>query len=80
MKTYTEVLDELNQVFRQVFNNPSLVVSPQTTAADIRNWDSLNHMHLIAEVEEHFNCEFSFDEVVNFKNVGDMIQALLKKF
>jgi acyl carrier protein len=73
------LLAELQQIFHQVFDDKSIQLTEATTAADIGEWNSLNHMHLIAEIESHFALEFTFDEVVNFKNVGDMIKALIAK-
>lgn len=77
-KNYTEVISELNLIFHKVFER-EVVVSPETTAADIKEWDSLHHMNLIAEIEEHFRIEFEFDEVVKFKNVGDVAIAIQNK-
>jgi acyl carrier protein len=79
MDRMSQIMDQLENVFKKVFNDASLQVSPQTTAADVKDWTSLNHMHLITEIEEYFNCEFSFDEVVNFKNVGDIASAIQNK-
>jgi acyl carrier protein len=72
-------LDELQEVFREVFSNPSLVIGMHTTATAVRGWDSLNHMHLIAEVETRFGVRFSFDEVRQLQNVGDLVTLIDKK-
>ncbi len=79
MKNHDEILFELNTIFRSVFKDTSLEVVPATTADDIRGWDSLTHMNLIAEIEQHFSCEFAFDEVMDFQNVGDMIESIRQK-
>jgi acyl carrier protein len=75
-----EILNELHPIFREVFGNDRLQITPDTTAHDIKEWVSLTHMQLIAAVEDHFRCEFTFYEVMEFRNVGDMIAAIkLKK-
>ena len=79
MNSPENILIELNHVFQIVFSNKNIIVKPETTAADIKEWDSLNHMYLITEIETHFNCEFSFDEVINFKNVSDIIITIQNK-
>lgn len=79
MKNHDQILTELNSIFRSVFKDPSLTVSETTTADDIRGWDSLTHMNLIAEIEKHFSCEFSFSEVMDFQNVGDIAASIGQK-
>ncbi len=70
------VLDELNDLFRQVFEDPEIVVSAETTADDVDGWDSLSHITLISAVEAHFDIEFSRREVARLKNVGDLARAI----
>lgn len=79
MKDDQQILFELHPIFHSVFRDTSLSIQPETTADDIRGWDSLTHMTLIAEVEKHFACEFSFAEVMGFENVGDMVRAIQNK-
>jgi acyl carrier protein len=76
---YDTTLRQLQEVFRKVFENSSLIITDATTASDIRGWDSLTHMHLLHRVEEHFKIQFSFNEVSSFQNVGDMVKAIEKK-
>lgn len=73
------VLDELNDLFRQVFEDPEIVVSAETTADDVDGWDSLSHITLISAVEAHFQIEFSRREVARLKNVGDLLNAIENK-
>jgi acyl carrier protein len=74
-----EILTDLTQVFRRVFRQPDLVIDANTTSADIPRWDSLTHMHLIAEIEKHFTIRLTFDEVSGLENVGDMIRIISRK-
>jgi acyl carrier protein len=70
---------KLQEVFRKVFGNNDLIIHPETTARDIRMWDSLTHLELIASVEEAFNISFTFNEVMQFNKVGDMLELIGKK-
>ena len=49
-----DTLEILNGIFRQVFDDDSLVVTRSTTANDIEEWDSLSHLNLVMAVETHF--------------------------
>lgn len=74
-----EILKKVNEVFADVFDDKSLVISDNTTAADIEDWDSLMHITLISSIEEELGIKFEMAEVVNFNNVGDMVSAICKK-
>jgi acyl carrier protein len=69
----------LNQVFRQVFDDPSLSVAETTTADDVPGWDSLTHIDLIVAVEKEFGVSFTTREVMTFDNVGALIASVAKK-
>ena len=71
-----EIYERLNEVFQDVFDDDSLTVNPNTTAADIEDWDSLSHITLMAAVEDEFRMKFSMKEVVEMKNVGEMVSLI----
>ena len=71
-----EIYERLNDIFQDVFDDDSLSVTPNTTAADIEDWDSLSHITLMAAVEDEFRMKFSMKEVVEMKNVGEMVSII----
>ena len=74
-----EVYEQLNEVFRDVFDDEDITVNDATTADDIEDWDSLEHINLIVAVEKKFNLKFNMGEVNKFKNVGEMVDAIIAK-
>ena len=68
-----EIFDKLNEVFRDVFDDDSITVKDETTAADVDGWDSPMHISLIDAVEEEFEISFVMKTVVKMKNVGEMV-------
>lgn len=74
-----EVYEALNEVFQDVFDDEDIRVNDATTAADIEDWDSLEHINLIVAVEKKFNIKFNMGEVNTFKNVGEMIDIILTR-
>ncbi len=74
-----EVFERLNGVFRDVFDDESIEVNDTTTADDIEDWDSLEHINLMAAVESEFGIKFSMGQVVTMKNVGEMVDIILQK-
>ena len=71
-----EIFNKVQEVFRDVFDDENLVISDETTASDIEDWDSLTHITLISEIEDTFNYKFSMKDVLGLKNVGEMITLL----
>lgn len=74
-----EIFERLNGVFRDVFDDDSIEVNPNTTADDIEDWDSLNHITLIDAVESEFGVKFTMGEVSGMKNVGEMAEIIQKR-
>ena len=74
-----EILPRLNEVFRDVFGDSSLSVNENTTSADVEDWDSLEHINLIAAVENEFGLRFKMREVSGMKNVGEMIAIIAER-
>lgn len=77
--TREEVYETLNEVFRDVFDDESIVVNDTTTSDDIEDWDSLEHINLIAAVEQEFGVKFNMGQVVTMKNVGEMVDIILSQ-
>ena len=74
-----EIYEKLNEIFREVFNNPEIYLTPETTADDIEEWDSMTHMNLIMMVELRFGIEFEQSEVMGLENVGELAELVGKK-
>lgn len=70
---------QVQTIFRKFFNDPSIEISELTTTEDIEGWDSLTHLELINEIENHFKIQFSLSEIIEFKNVGELINCILNK-
>ncbi len=74
-----EIYERLNKVFRDVFDDESIVVKPETTSADIEDWDSLEHINLVVAVEQEFGMKFNMKEVTTMKNVGEMVDIIISR-
>ncbi|MCI8853032.1 MAG: acyl carrier protein [Lachnospiraceae bacterium] len=77
--TREEIFEGLNEVFQDVFDDETIVVEENTTAEDIEDWDSLEHINLIVAVERHFGMKFSMGEVTGMKNVGAMADLIAER-
>lgn len=77
--TQQEVLDRLQPLFRDVLDDDSLVITRDSNAENTPNWDSLAHINLIEVVEDEFKVKFALGELEELKNVGDLVDLILKK-
>ena len=75
----TDLIDRINAIFREVFDDDGLVVTPEMTANDIGEWDSLSHIRLIVAHEIKFGVKFNTIELNGLKNVGNFIDLLKSK-
>ena len=74
-----EIETRLEKIFKNVFNDESVVLTNELTANDVDGWDSLSHMLLISEVEQEFSIKFKLNDLNKMRNVGDMINIIISK-
>ncbi len=77
--TRKEIFDGLNEIFREVFDDDQINVNDSTTADDIEDWDSLEHINLIVAIEKKYKIKFNMGEVNSFKNVGEMVDRIIER-
>ena len=73
------VYEKMNEIFRNVFDDESIVLNDETNANDIEDWDSLEQINLIVAIENEFEMMFDMTEVADLANVGEMVDLILSK-
>ena len=73
------IINRLNEVFQDVFEDDDLAIARHWTAKDIPHWDSLMHVTLVLAVEKEFGIRLSSSEVTKLKNIGDFIDLIEAK-
>ena len=74
-----EIINKMNTIFCEVFDDDSIKISDNMTSADIEEWDSLNHITLVVNIEKVFCLKLNLSEVGKLENIGEMIELILKK-
>ncbi len=77
--TSTSTLEQVRLIMEDVFDIDGLVVTPETSAADLEEWDSLSHIRLIVAIERKFKIKFKNAELEGLKNVGDLLKVIAAK-
>lgn len=71
-----DIKNDLQEIFRDVFDDESIIISEETTSDDIEDWDSFAQMNLIVAMEKQFGMKFNIKEINSLKNVGEMIELI----
>jgi len=74
-----KIFYEVQEIFRDIFDDNDLVINHKTNSADIEDWDSLNHINIISVIEKEFNVKFTLAELMDLKDVGIMLELLAEK-
>ena len=74
-----EIIEQINEIIIELFDNESIVLKEETKASDIEEWDSLNHIRVITAIEKHFKVRFEMNELLTFNNIGDLSRYILIK-
>jgi acyl carrier protein len=70
------ILEELQSIFREILDQPDLVLTSQSNANNVEDWDSLAHINLVTAIEKRYKIKFALAELQDLKDVGDMIDLI----
>ena len=74
-----EILEQINTIFIDTIDNEDVVLSENTKADDVEEWDSLSHIQFVVGIEKHFKIRFTSSEIQRWNNVGEMIDSIVNK-
>jgi len=75
-----DIYAQLTNIFHDLFDDDTIILSPALTAAGVPEWDSFNHINLVVAVESRFGIKFQTAELESMHTVGhlaDLIQSKL---
>lgn len=72
-------IERLQVIFRNIFDDDTLFLNRETTAADIDEWDSLTQINIVEACETEFSVKFDLDDIVSLNGIGDMVDLIEKK-
>lgn len=73
------ILERVQEVFRDELELDDLVLTDETTADDVEEWDSLTHVQIVVALEKAFALKFTSREILSWDNVGDLVDCIEKK-
>ena len=72
-----EVFVKVQEIFRDVFDDETLIITDETNSDEIEDWDSLEHIALVVSMEKEFNLKFDIKQVNKLENVGQMVDMIV---
>ena len=74
-----DIYTQLTAIFHDLFDDDTIVLTPELTAADVPEWDSFNHINLIVAVEQRFKIKFQTAELEQLNTVGHLADLIGEK-
>lgn len=75
-ESMANILEELQPLFRDILDQPNLRITRESNSSNVEGWDSLAHINLVTAIEQEYNVKFSIDELLELKNVGEMVDLM----
>ena len=72
----SQTLAQVQEIMQDVFDLDDLVITPETTAEDVEEWDSLSHIRLVVAIERRFKIRFKTSEISGLQNVGELVSVI----
>lgn len=76
--TREEIIKQLTPICKELFKNPNLIVTETLDATQVEGWSSLTFMQLLEKVEELFHFKFKVMELIEIKNIGDLVDIVMQ--
>lgn len=73
------LLEKISEIVMDVTDTENVKLTDTSAPSDVENWDSLNHIQIVVEIEREFGIRFSTQEIQSFKNVGDVASLIEQK-
>lgn len=71
--------EKIEDLLADVLQMPKAKITDDLAMQDVDAWDSLKHMDLIVSIEQAFNFQLSFDEIVAMRNVQEIKRVLAER-
>lgn len=74
-----KILDTIQVIFRDVLENDEIVLQMTSTADDIEEWDSLNHVQIVFSIEKFYHIKFTTREILSWQSISDLVDTIIDK-
>ena len=64
------------KTIQRVFDDDTIRITPETSAKDVADWDSISNVELMVALEAEFDVRFYTGQIAAVKNVGELASAI----
>lgn len=76
---HIEIRNALRDIAREVFADEALEITDELSQEDVKAWDSLGHIRLMAATEDAFQITFTMEEIEGLKRMGQIVELVAEK-
>lgn len=73
-----DLKNEIQEIAREIFAKPELLINDAMGAADVDTWTSLSFMQFLTAIEDKYGFKFKMMELLQLRNMGAVIDATMK--
>ncbi len=74
----TEIFDTIVAIMSDLFGIDPAMINMATMKSSITEWDSLQHVNLVIDLERHFRVHFSEPEVTSIQGIFDLVELIIR--
>ncbi len=74
-----EILTSIGKSLKKIFNDENLKIDLNTKAKDIKQWDSLNHIKVVIELQKNLGIKVNSSDIHKYTTVKDFIKLKIKQ-
>ena len=78
MMDYKQIFEKIQDTMRKVFKDQDMVIEENMSARDIKQWNSLSHVMIIAELEKTYKIKFGLTDMLDIRTVDDICRKVLQ--
>ncbi|MBV9179751.1 MAG: acyl carrier protein [Acidobacteria bacterium] len=72
-------VSEIRRIISENLRVPASTIQPDSKASELPNWDSLNHLTIVMQIEQTFGMHFDLEEIGELNSVDKIVKAVEKR-